>query len=237
MNIKKKVLLIVPAYNEEESIENTIESIRKFKNTLKENEIFLDYIVVNDGSIDNTASIAKNIGVKLINLRTNLGLTGGFMAGMKYADRKKYDYAIQFDADGQHLPEYIPSLIEASEKGANLVVGSRFVDEKRPVSLRMLGSIMISFAIKITTGKTINDPTSGMRLFDRKSINFYVNNHNMTPEPETVSYYIKKKFNVQEVQVSMQERVAGESYLNFSRSIQYMIRVVISVIVFQPFRK
>ena len=76
-----------------------------------------------------------------------------------------------------------------------------------------------------------------MRLFDRKSINFYVNNHNMTPEPETVSYYIKKKFNVQEVQVSMQERVAGESYLNFSRSIQYMIRVVISVIVFQPFRK
>ena len=154
MNIKKKVLLIVPAYNEEESIENTIESIRKFKNKLKENEIFLDYIVVNDGSKDNTASIAKNIGVKLINLRTNLGLTGGFMAGMKYADRKKYDYAIQFDADGQHLPEYIPSLIEASEKGANLVVGSRFVDEKRPVSLRMLGSIMISFAIKITTGKT-----------------------------------------------------------------------------------
>ena len=128
-------------------------------------------------------------------------------------------------------------MIEASEKGANLVVGSRFVDEKRPVSLRMLGSIMISFAIKITTGKAINDPTSGMRLFDRKSINFYVNNHNMTPEPETVSYYIKKKFNVQEVQVSMQERVAGESYLNFSRSIQYMIRVVISVIVFQPFRK
>ena len=102
MNIKKKVLLIVPAYNEEESIENTIESIRKFKNKLKENEIFLDYIVVNDGSKDNTASIAKNIGVKLINLRTNLGLTGGFMAGMKYADRKKYDYAIQFDADGQH---------------------------------------------------------------------------------------------------------------------------------------
>lgn len=232
----KKVLLIIPAYNEEESIERTITSVREFisANTLK---FQMDYLVVNDGSKDRTPDLVRHMGVDLINLRTNLGLTGGFMAGMKYAARHNYDCAVQFDADGQHLPEYVPSMVEASEKGANIVVGSRFVNEKRPNSLRMVGNILISTAIKITTGKTINDPTSGMRLFDKKAIEFYVQNYNMTPEPETVSYFIKKGFNVQEVQVKMQDRIAGESYLNLRRSIQYMTRVAISILILQPFRK
>ena len=123
------------------------------------------------------------------------------------------------------------------EMGTNVVIGSRFVTQKRPTSLRMLGNIMISIAIKMTTGKNIQDPTSGMRLFDKKAIEFYTNNPNMTPEPETISYFIKKKFVVKEVQVEMQDRTAGESYLNLSRSIQYMVRVVISILIFQPFRK
>lgn len=232
----KKVLLIIPAYNEEESIEYTISSIRELI-VSHELNFQLDYLVVNDGSKDKTSDIVKKLGVKLINLRVNLGLTGGFMAGMKYAHRHKYDYAIQFDADGQHLPEYIPDMVLAGEKGANLVIGSRFVNEKRPKSLRMAGNILISTAIKIVTGKTIKDPTSGMRLFDKKSISFYVSNPNMTPEPETVSYLIKKGFTIKEVQVKMQERIAGESYLNLRRSIQYMTRVAISVLVLQPFRK
>ena len=101
----------------------------------------------------------------------------------------------------------------------------------------MAGNIMISMAIKVTTGKSIKDPTSGMRLFNKKAINFYINNENMTPEPETVSYFIKKKFRVTEVQVSMQDRTAGESYLNLRRSIQYMTRVAISILVLQPFRR
>lgn len=232
----KRVLLIIPAYNEEESIETTISSVRSFINNT-ELDFQLDYIVINDGSTDNTADIVKDMDVELLNLRTNLGLTGGFMAGMKYAHRNGYDYVIQFDADGQHLPQYIPGMVNAAENGANIVIGSRFVTEKRPNSLRMLGNVMISGAIKATTGKIIKDPTSGMRLFDKKALSFYVNNNNMSPEPETVSYLIKKGFNVEEVQVQMQDRVAGESYLNLSRSIQYMIRVTISIIVLQPFRK
>ena len=197
----------------------------------------LDYIVVNDGSKDRTPEIVKEMNVDLINLRTNLGLTGGFGAGMKYAHRHDYDYAIQFDADGQHLPDYIPEMVTAARKGNNIVVGSRFVDEKRPKSLRMLGNTMISTAIKMTTGQTINDPTSGMRLFDKKAIEFYVKTANMAPEPETISYLIKKKFKVKEVQVTMQDRLAGESYLNLRRSIEYMTRVAISILVLQPFRK
>lgn len=236
MVTNKRTLLIIPAYNEEESIEKTILSIQNFKDEYPA-ELNLDYIVVNDGSRDKTVDIVKKMGVDLINLRTNLGLTGGFRAGLKYAQRQSYDYAIQFDADGQHVPEYIPRMLEAAEKGADVVIGSRFVTEKRPRSLRMVGNIMISMAIKVTTGKSIKDPTSGMRLFNKKAINFYINNENMTPEPETVSYFIKKKFRVTEVQVSMQDRTAGESYLNLRRSIQYMTRVAISILVLQPFRR
>ncbi|MDN6836563.1 MAG: glycosyltransferase family 2 protein, partial [Lactococcus lactis] len=210
--------------------------VRNFMSTEVLN-FHLDYIVVNDGSKDRTPEIVKEMNVDLINLRTNLGLTGGFGAGMKYAHRHDYDYAIQFDADGQHLPDYIPEMVTAARKGNNIVVGSRFVDEKRPKSLRMLGNTMISTAIKMTTGQTINDPTSGMRLFDKKAIEFYVKTANMAPEPETISYLIKKKFKVKEVQVTMQDRLAGESYLNLRRSIEYMTRVAISILVLQPFRK
>ena len=232
----EKVLLIIPAYNEEESIASTINSVRNFMSTEVLN-FHLDYIVANDGSKDRTPEIVKEMNVDLINLRTNLGLTGGFGAGMKYAHRHGYDYVIQFDADGQHLPDYIPEMVTAARKGNNIVVGSRFVDEKRPKSLRMLGNTMISTAIKMTTGQTINDPTSGMRLFDKKAIEFYVKTANMAPEPETISYLIKKKFKVKEVQVTMQDRLAGESYLNLRRSIEYMTRVAISILVLQPFRK
>lgn len=232
----KKLILIIPAYNEEDCLAYTIQEIEKYK---REHSLsfMLDYIVVNDGSKDRTAEIARELKVKLLDLPVNLGLTGGFMTGMKYAVRNAYDYALQFDADGQHLPEFIPNMVEEAEKGANVVIGSRFVSQKRPNSLRMLGNVLISSAIKITTGKVINDPTSGMRLFDQKAMVFYITHSNMTPEPETISFMMKKKFRVEEVQVEMQDRVAGESYLNLRRSIQYMVRVAISILILQPFRR
>ncbi|HEY0221713.1 MAG TPA: glycosyltransferase family 2 protein [Lactovum miscens] len=232
----KKILLVIPAYNEEESIINTLESIENFKKSEKLT-FQLDYLVVNDGSKDSTAELVRSKGVKMIDMSVNLGLTGGFMAGMKYAARNKYDAVIQFDADGQHLPEHISDMVAAYESGANVVIGSRFFTRKRPNSLRMFGNILISLAIKITTGKTIKDPTSGMRLFDSNTIHFYINNSNMSPEPETVSFLIKKGFVTQEVQVTMKDRFGGESYFNFKRSIQYMTRVVISILILQPFRK
>ena len=232
----KKVLIIIPAYNEEESIERTITSVRDFLNDA-DLAFQLDYLVINDGSRDRTAELTRHMNADMIDFYTNLGLSGGFMAGMKYANRHDYDCAIQFDADGQHLPEYIPAMVEAAESGVDIVIGSRFVTEKHRNSLREAGNVLISVAIKVMTGKTVKDPTSGMRLFSRRAIDYYVKNSNMTPEPETISYFIKKGFDVKEVQVKMQERVAGESYLTIRRSIQYMARVIISILILQPFRR
>lgn len=225
-----KLLILIPAYNEAENIERVVDNIEK-------NYSQYDYIVVNDGSKDKTYDICVKKGYKVIDLPINLGLAGGFQAGVKYAYRKGYDYVIQFDADGQHLPEYIEPMIEEIEKGYDIVIGSRFVEKKKPFSARMIGSRMISQAIKITTGKKINDPTSGMRLYDRKCMREYAQEVNYGPEPDTISYLIKNGAKISEIQVDMEERVAGTSYLNFAKSISYMFRMMVSIMVIQLFRK
>ena len=128
-------------------------------------------------------------------------------------------------------------MIEEIEKGYDIVIGSRFVEKKKPFSARMMGSRMISLAIKITTGKRINDPTSGMRLYDRKCMREYAQEVNYGPEPDTISYLIKNGAKISEIQVDMEERIAGTSYLNFAKSISYMFRMLMSIMVIQLFRK
>ena len=127
--------------------------------------------------------------------------------------------------------------ISEIEKGYDIVIGSRFVEKKKPFSARMMGSRMISLAIKITTGKRINDPTSGMRLYDRKCMREYAQEVNYGPEPDTISYLIKNGAKISEIQVDMEERIAGTSYLNFAKSISYMFRMLMSIMVIQLFRK
>ena len=117
------------------------------------------------------------------------------------------------------------------------MIGSRFVTEKRPNSLRMLGNILISSAIKLTTGKTIKDPTSGMRMFSEDLIKEFALNINYGPEPDTVSYLIRNGVKVAEAQVRMEDRQAGESYLTLSRSIKYMTHMFVSILLIQNFRK
>ncbi len=225
-----RILLIVPAYNEEENI------VRVCKN-LRENYSQYDFVVVNDGSKDRTLELCKENDFPVIALPVNLGLAGAFQTGMKYAYRNGYDYAVQFDADGQHLPEYIENMITEVEKGKDIVIGSRFVTEKKPLSLRMFGSHLIAGTIRLTTGFKIKDPTSGMRIFNRETIREFAEKLNYGPEPDTIAYMIKKGKKVSEVQVKMQERIAGESYLNFSKSILYMLRMMVSLIFIQNFRE
>jgi glycosyltransferase involved in cell wall biosynthesis len=225
-----KKLIIIPAYNEEMNIVRVVEEI-------KQNYKQYDYVVVNDGSRDNTAKVCLDHGYELINLPVNLGLAGAFQTGLKYAYLKGYDYAIQFDADGQHKTEYIDLILVEMEKGFDIVIGSRFVTKKKPKSLRMLGSNLISFAMKITTGKTVKDPTSGMRMLSKGMIKEFALNMNYGPEPDTISYLIKQGATISEVQVEMDERLEGESYLNFSRSMLYMLRMLISILFIQSFRK
>ena len=226
---KMKLLLVIPAYNEEECIEEVVENI-------KEHYPQYDYVIVNDGSKDRTSAICHEKGYNVIDLPVNLGLAGAFQTGMKYAYYNDYDYAIQFDADGQHKPEYIGKMVEKIQEGYGIVIGSRFVTEKKPFSPRMLGSRLISFSIRLMTGKKINDPTSGMRLFSNNILKEFAFNMNYGPEPDTVSYLLKRGAQITEVQVSMDERIGGVSYLNFTRSILYMMRMLISILIIQNFR-
>ncbi len=226
----KKVLVLIPAYNEAESIEKVVDDLR-------ENHPYYDYLIVNDGSKDNTLAVCKKRGYHVMTFPVNLGLECGFIAGMKYAYRKGYDYIVQFDADGQHISDYISDIYEEIEMGYDIVIGSRFATEKKPASLRMLGSSMISLAIKITTGKTIKDPTSGMRMYNRKCMEIFSKDINYGPEPDTISYLIRNDFKVSEVQVEMKEREAGKSYLTISKSISYMFKMMTSILLVQAFRK
>lgn len=225
-----KTLLIIPAYNEEESLKATIDSVQKEAPDV-------DFLIVNDGSSDGTERVCRENHYPFLDLATNLGLAGAFQAGLKYAYRHNYDCAIQFDADGQHLPEYIAELRDAV-KIYDIAIGSRFIDQKKPNSLRMFGSNLIQWAIKVTTGKNITDPTSGMRAFNKRMIAYMANGLNYGPEPDTVSYLIKRAgAKVVEVPVEMQERVAGESYLKPWSSAMYMMRMAISILFLQFFRK
>ncbi len=225
-----KLLIVIPAYNEEGSIERVVDD-------LIQNYPQYDYVVVNDGSRDRTAAICRSRGYRLIDLPVNLGLAGAFQTGLRYAAEHGYDCAMQLDADGQHLPRYIAPMLEELEAGADIVIGSRFITVLKPRTLRMVGSYLISWAIRLTTGQPICDPTSGMRMFNRRLLEEFAQNLNYGPEPDTISYLIKNGAVVKEVQVKMAERTAGESYLNFARSVQYMIKMGLSILLIQWFRK
>ena len=224
-----KLLIILPAYNEAANIVRVIE-------TLKEACPNYEYLVVNDGSKDATAAICREAGYPLLDLPTNLGLAGAFQAGMKYADRYNYDAAVQFDADGQHRPEYLSAMLQVLEQGNDIVIGSRFVGRKKPVTMRMLGSALISAAIRLTTGKILRDPTSGMRMYNRRMIREFATQVNHAPEPDTISYLMRRGARVAEVPVEMDERIAGESYLNWIKSITYMLQMGLSILLVQWFR-
>ena len=226
-----KCLIIIPAYNEAENIEQVVDRLTKEYPQY-------DYVVVNDGSKDETAAICRKRGYNLVDLKVNTGLAGAFQTGMKYAYALGYDCAIQFDGDGQHNPDYIAAMIAKMEQeNLDIVIGSRFVTEKKPISARMIGNTLIEGCILLTTGKRVKDPTSGMRLFNRRMIKKLAYSMNYGPEPDTIAYLINCGAKVAECQVAMNERTAGESYLNFARTIRYMTTVCCSILILQWFRK
>ena len=226
-----KVLAIVPAYNEEANIVSTVED-------LKANAPGVDYVVVSDGSRDRTVDICHKRGYNLIELPVNLGLAGAFQTGMKYAYHNGYDYALQFDADGQHSAAYVSAMVGAAERDdADIIIGSRFAAAKKPISPRMAGSALISAMILLTTRQRISDPTSGMRLFSRAMIPLFAEELDYGPEPDTIALLMRRGAKVREVQVQMRERTAGESYLSFTKSVSYMLRISLSILLVQWFRR
>ncbi len=229
-NKKSELLIIIPAYNEAANIGRVVEE-------LKAQYPQYDYIVVNDGSLDRTAEICRMNQYALLDLPVNVGLSAAVLCGMRYAVRNHYRMAIQYDGDGQHCPEYIPVLIQQIEAGADIAIGSRFVNEKKPINARMLGSRVLSFLIRMKTGEMIHDPTSGMRAYSHEIMKQFVSSVNYRPEPDTISYLMQKGAVVKECQVQMRERTAGDSYLSTMRSLRYMVQMAFSILLVQGFRE
>ena len=225
-----KPLVVVPAYNEAESIVAVIEGLAAACPQY-------DFIIVNDGSSDATAKLCREHGFPLLDLAVNLGLSGAVGAGMRYAFANGYNIVLQFDSDGQHRPEFIPALVEKSAQGFDVVCGSRFVSARKPASLRMLGSRLIASAVRLTTGVRLSDPTSGMRAYSARVVELFASQINMTPELDTLSYLAKTGMRIAEVEVEMNQRLAGKSYLGAVTSIKYMLRMFISILIFQLFRQ
>ncbi len=228
-----KVLMIIPAYNEEKSIVNTVNMIRSTK--LKKHT--LDYIVVNDGSNDNTKNECLNNNINFIDLPVNLGIGGAVQAGYKYALYNNYDIAIQFDGDGQHDASYIEKLVKEISNGNDIVIGSRFVSELsdfKSTAVRRVGINFLSRLIKICTKRRIYDPTSGFRACNKKIIKEFASDYPIDyPEPDTIVTIIKKGYKVSEIPVKMNERKEGKSSLNSNifKPLYYMIKVSIAIII------
>lgn len=227
-----KLLIMIPAYNEAENIERVV-------GNLIENYPQYDYVVINDGSTDDTRKVCARKGYNFMDLPVNTGLSGAIKSGMRYANYYSYDYVLQLDGDGQHDPKYIQNLIDEMERtGCDIVIGSRFKTKRKPVNSRMIGSQILTAAIWLTTGgKYIGDVTSGMRLFNKKMIKRFGYDMHYSPEPDTLAYLLNSNVDIREVQVEMHERIAGVSYLDFKGSVWYMMKMLFSILVFQWVRK
>ena len=232
--MNEKILIIIPAYNEEKSILRVYQGILDYN---KNNGTNYDVIVINDGSIDNTKQICQENSIPVINLVQNLGIGGAVQTGYKYAYENNYDYAIQYDGDGQHEISCVRDILKPLQNNeADLCVSSRFIyknsSEFKSSAARRMGIKIISNLIKITTGKRIYDVTSGFRASNKKIINYFAHVYPLEyPEPVTNAELLKKGIKVKEVPVKMHEREAGMSSIHTWKNVYFMINIFFSILV------
>ena len=224
----EKLLIIIPAYNEQENIAKTILDI----------EIHVpeaDYIVVNDCSKDGTRKILQELQASYLDLPVNLGIGGGVQTGYRYALEQGYDIAVQFDGDGQHDAAYIKDLIAPIESGqADVTIGSRFVNNEgfQSSAMRRLGIRFLSSLIRLLCGVKAKDVTSGMRAVNRKMIEKFAQNYAQDyPEPEAILFSGLMNAKIIEVPVQMRERQGGTSSINMVRSVYYMVKVSLALVI------
>ncbi|MBI5561337.1 MAG: glycosyltransferase family 2 protein [Deltaproteobacteria bacterium] len=223
-----RLLVIIPAFNEEETIASVIEDVRH-------NCPEADILVVNDGSRDATARISEGMGVATLTHPYNLGIGATMQTGYKYARLKGYDAAVQVDADGQHRADQIGRLIRPLIEGqAQVVVGSRFLDEGgyRPSLARGAGISIFSRIVSAILRERVTDTTSGFRASGREAIAFFsVFYPDDYPEVEALVLLHKRGFRIIEVPVEMSERAGGQSSITPTRSAYYMIKVLLAIFV------
>ena len=228
-----KVLLIIPAYNEEDNILKTCRDIQAYNRKHKQK---YDFVVINDGSKDQTGTILDENHLNHVDLIHNLGIGGAVQTGYKYALDHDYDIAVQFDGDGQHDVSYVSAIIDPiiSSK-ADFTIGSRFVgdlSEFQTTFARRVGIKIISFLIRFTTGKKVYDTTSGFRACNRDVIKEFASYYPQEyPEPITTVSMLKKRYRFEEIPVSMNERIGGASSISSWKKAYYMFNVCLSILI------
>ncbi|MGM1021338.1 MAG: glycosyltransferase family 2 protein [Bacillota bacterium] len=225
----KRILLIIPAYNEERSLEKLIYSIRELNNSQ------LNILVINDCSSDSTAALCETLNVPTVNLPCNLGIGGAVQTGYKYAFYNKFDIAVQVDGDGQHNPEYLENLVKPLiNNEADLVIGSRYINKEGFQSsfMRRVGIIYFSKMLRALTGQWITDPTSGFRACNKKVIEVFSKRYPIDyPEPESIMYLKRNNFCIKEIPVNMEARLEGKSSITSLKSIYYMTKVSLAILI------
>ena len=225
---KLKKLIIIPAYNEEANIEKTVRAIQK------DAEGF-DYVIINDCSVDKTRMICEENGFNVINLPINLGIGGAVQTGYRYAYEQGYDVAVQGDGDGQHDPEFLNIMADYLIKNElDMVIGSRFIEKKgfQSSRARRIGINFFSALIKLLTGKRITDPTSGLRMIGRNVMAIFARDYPRDyPEPESVVAVLRQNLKVEEIPVIMHERMGGVSSISLKKSVYYMIKVTLAILI------
>lgn len=223
-----KSIVIIPAYNEEKSIEKTVEDIRQ-------NAPEFDYVIVNDCSRDATLKVCMEKGMHVLNLPINLGIGGAVQTGYRYAYKNGYDFAVQFDGDGQHDARFLHEMRDYMiEHKLNMLIGSRFIEKEgfQSSGIRRFGIRYFSGLIRLLTGTRVTDPTSGMRMVDRDIIEIYAESYPKDyPEPESVVAILNMGKTVGEYPVVMRERTEGVSSISPLRSVYYMVKVTLAILV------
>lgn len=221
-------LIIIPAYNESACIEATVRDIM-------ENAPDFDYVIINDCSTDNTKEICERNGFNIVSLPINLGIGGAVQTGYMYAEEYGYDVAVQVDGDGQHDPQFLRKMAAYLEShDADMVIGSRFIEKEGFQSswIRRIGITYFTWLIKLCTGKTITDPTSGLRMAGKKVIKLFANCYPKDyPEPESTVAALNQACKVEEIPVVMRERQGGVSSITMKRSVYYMVKVTLAILM------
>lgn len=225
-----KVLVIIPCYNEEENIERVVSDLRRAAPDV-------DYLIVNDCSTDRSAAICRENGFSYLSLPINLGIGGGVQSGYLYAKENDYDITVQMDGDGQHDPSYLQTVIAPVARGElDMCIGSRFLKKEgfQTSFMRRMGIRILSTLLRVLCGVRILDVTSGFRACSKELTAFYAKNYAQDyPEPEAIITAVLAGYRVGEAPVQMRERMGGASSINALKSIYYMVKVTISLVVFR----
>lgn len=224
-----RVLIVIPAYNEQDTIQNVIAEIRAAGE--------YDYVVVNDCSTDATGALLKHGGYNHIDLPVNLGIGGGMQTGFQYAVQNGYDIAVQIDGDGQHDPRYLKDIVEpVARSECDMCIGSRFIEREgfQTSFMRRLGINILRFLIRLCCGARITDTTSGFRAMNAAVTAHFAEHYAQDyPEPESIISAVTAGFKVKEAPVQMRERQGGVTSISPLKSAHYMIKVSIAIVLYR----